>query len=96
MFDVWAYHAWWKWTENKFGEKKSFLWLRNNGSTLISQLINVVVFNLLAFAGVFPWNTIGEILVFGYGIFIVTSLMDTPFVYLARRISEKHPELLKD
>ena len=72
------------------------MWLRNNGSTLVSQLINVVVFNLLAFVGVFPWNTIGEILVFGYGIFIVTSLMDTPFVYLARRIAEKHPELLKE
>ncbi len=96
MFDVWAYHAWWKWTEKKFGDKKGFLWLRNNGSTLVSQLINVLAFNLLAFAGVFPWNTIVEILVFGYGIFIVTSLMDTPFVYLARRISEKHPELLKE
>jgi uncharacterized PurR-regulated membrane protein YhhQ (DUF165 family) len=58
--------------------------------------MNVFVFNLRAFAGVFPWNTIGEILVFGYGIFVITTLMDTPFVYLARRISEKHPELLKD
>jgi hypothetical protein len=95
IYDVWAYHAVWKWSEKKFGDKKSYLWLRNNGSTLVSQLINVVVFNLLAFAGVFPWKTIGEILIFGYGIFIVTSLMDTPFVYLARRISEKRPDLLK-
>jgi uncharacterized integral membrane protein (TIGR00697 family) len=96
MFDVWAYHAWWKWTEKRFKDKKGYLWVRNNGSTLVSQLMNVLVFNLLAFAGVFPWNTIGEILVFGYGIFVITTLMDTPFVYLARRISEKHPELLKD
>ena len=96
LYDVWAYHAVWKWTEKKFGDKKGYLWLRNNGSTLVSQLINVVVFNLLAFAGVFPWGTIGEILVFGYGIFIVTSLMDTPFVYLARRIAEKHPELIQN
>ena len=96
MFDVWAYHAWWKWTAKKFKDKKGYLWVRNNGSTLVSQLINVLAFNLLAFAGVFPWNTIGEILVFGYGIFVITTLMDTPFVYLARRISEKHPELLRD
>ncbi len=95
LYDVWAYHAVWKWSEKKFGNKRKFLWLRNNGSTLMSQLINVIVFNLLAFAGVFPWKTIAEILVFGYGIFIVTSLMDTPFVYLARRIAEKHPDLLK-
>ena len=96
MFDVWAYHAWWKWTEKRFKDKKGYLWVRNNGSTLVSQLINVLVFNLLAFAGVFPWDTIGEILVFGYGIFVITTFMDTPFVYLARHISEKHPELLKD
>ena len=76
-----------------------FVWLfhvqSDNGSTLVSQLINVVVFNLCAFAGVFPWHTIGEILIFGYGIFIVTSLMDTPFVYLARSIAERYTELQK-
>ncbi len=95
MYDVWAYHFLWGWTEKKFGDKKRFLWLRNNGSTLVSQLINVVVFNLLAFVGVFPASVIIQILIFGYLIFIVTSLVDTPFLYLARRIAEKHPELLE-
>jgi uncharacterized integral membrane protein (TIGR00697 family) len=93
-YDVWAYHRIWSWTERKSGDRKRFLWMRNNGSTLVSQLVNVLVFNLLAFAGVFPWRTIGEILVFGYCIFVVTSLLDTPFVYWARRIAERHPELL--
>jgi uncharacterized integral membrane protein (TIGR00697 family) len=96
IYDVWAYHAIWKWTEKKFGNRKHYLWMRNNGSTLVSQLINVIAFNLLAFAGTFPWKTLGEILILGYAIFIVTSLMDTPFVYLARRIAEKHPDLLKN
>ncbi len=95
MYDVWAYHFLWSWTEKKFGDKKRFLWLRNNGSTLVSQLINVVVFNLLAFVGVFPASVIIQILIFGYLIFIVTSLVDTPFLYWARRIAEKHPELLE-
>ena len=95
LYDVWAYHRIWSWTERRFGNRKVGLWMRNNGSTLVSQLVNVVVFNLLAFAGVFPWETIGEILVFGYAIFIVTSLLDTPFVYWARRIAEKRPELLE-
>ena len=40
MFDVWLYHKWWKFTEKKFGNKRKFLWLRNNGSTLISQILN--------------------------------------------------------
>ena len=93
MYDVWAYHFLWNWSDKKFGDHKKFLWLRNNGSTMVSQLINVVVFNLLAFAGVFPWETIIQILIFGYGIFLVTSILDTPFLYWARRIAEKHPEL---
>ena len=37
-FDVWAYHKWWAFTTKKCGDSQKFLWLRNNGSTLISQL----------------------------------------------------------
>lgn len=92
IYDVWAYHTIWAWTEKKYSNKKAFLWLRNNGSTLVSQLINVIVFNLAAFAGVFPKDVMIQVLIFGYLIFIVTSLMDTPFVYLARRIAEKRGE----
>lgn len=93
IFDVWAYHFIWSKTERKSGDRKKFLWLRNNGSTLLSQLINVVAFNLLAFVGVFPTQVLIEILIFGYLIFIATSILDTPFLYLARKIAEKHPEL---
>lgn len=95
LYDVWAYHFLWAWSEKKFGDKRRFLWLRNNGSTLVSQLINTLAFNLLAFTGVYPPSVIVEILIFGYGIFIVTSILDTPFLYLARHIAEKHPELVK-
>ena len=95
LYDVWAYHFLWDLTEKRFGNRRAFLWLRNNGSTLVSQLINVVVFNLLAFAGVYPARTIVEILVFGYATFFVTSLLDTPFLYWARHIADKHPELVR-
>jgi len=94
IHDVWAYHFLWNLTTRRSGSSRTFLWLRNNGSTLLSQLINVVVFNLLAFFGVFPGPVIVQILIFGYGIFIVTSLLDTPFLYLARSIADRHPELL--
>ena len=95
LYDVWAYHFIWGVTEKRCGDRRAFLWLRNNGSTLVSQLINVVVFNLLAFAGVYPARTIVEILVFGYATFFVTSLLDTPFLYWARHIADKHPELVR-
>ncbi len=39
FFDVWAYHRWWEFTSRKFGDRKRFLWLRNNGSTLVSCTI---------------------------------------------------------
>ncbi|MCH5289759.1 MAG: queuosine precursor transporter [Treponema sp.] len=92
-YDVWAYHRLWAWSARRWGDTRRFLWLRNNGSTLVSQLINVVAFNLLAFAGVFPPRTLAQILLFGYAIFIVTSLLDTPFLYLARHLADRHPAL---
>ena len=96
IYDVWAYHHIWSWSEKKFGNKRAYLWLRNNGSTMVSQLINVLVFNLLAFAGVFPASVLVQILIFGYLIFLVTSILDTPFLYWARKIAEKHPELINN
>lgn len=91
-FDVWAYHKWWAFTEKKFHDEKRFLWLRNNGSTLLSQLLNTVLFTLGAFFGVYSFETLLSIIVSSYLIFIVTSLADTPFIYLARRIHERRNE----
>jgi len=87
-FDVWLYHAWWDLTERKSGSGRRFLWLRNNGSTLISQLLNAVLFNCLAFLGVYDTPTLISIIVSSYVIYIFTSLLDTPFVYMARRMKE--------
>ena len=86
MFDVWAYHKWWELTENKFGDSKSFLWLRNNGSTLVSQFLNSVLFTWGAFYGIYETHTLVSIALSSYIIFIVTSIADTPFIYLARTI----------
>lgn len=89
MFDVWAYHKWWDFTKKKFGDDKSFLWLRNNGSTLVSQLLNTILFTWGAFGGMYDNKTLLSIALASYVIFIVTSLVDTPFVYLARKIHVK-------
>ena len=89
FFDVWLYHKWWDFTSRRFGDKRRFLWLRNNGSTLISQIVNTLLFTLLAFYGTYDWGTILSIFASSYVIFIFTSLLDTPFVYWARRIHDK-------
>lgn len=89
LFDVWLYHKWWAFTEKKFEDKRRFLWLRNNGSTLISQILNTVLFNVIAFAGIYDSKTLVSIVISSYVIFIVTSLVDTPAVYIARNIHDK-------
>lgn len=88
-FDVWAYHKWWNFTKTKFGDEKRFLWLRNNGSTMISQLLNTILYTFGAFWGMYEFPVLINIALASYVIFIVTSLADTPFVYLARKINEK-------
>lgn len=89
LFDVWLYHKWWALTEKKCGDRKRFLWLRNNGSTLISQIVNTFLFTLLAFYGTYDAATLFSIFLSSYVIFIFTSLLDTPVLYLARKL--RHP-----
>jgi len=71
--------------KSKFGSK-SQLWIRNNGSTLISQAIDTAIFTFIAFTGVLPFTVVLEIFWFSYVIKIITSLLDTPFVYWMRSI----------
>lgn len=89
-FDVFLYHKWWEYTEKKFKSRKKFLWLRNNGSTLVSQIINTVLFNFIAFYGWYDAKTLISVMLSSYIIYIFTSLLDTPFVYLARQMKEKN------
>ena len=89
QFDVWLYHKWWDFTEKKTGENKRFLWLRNNGSTLISQLINTLIFTTVAFFGVYDTKTFISIMLSSYIIYIFTSLLDTPIAYIARWMKNK-------
>ena len=73
----------------KFGDKKRFLWLRNNGSTLISQILNTALFTLMAFVGVYDFSTLISIMLSSYVIYVATSLFDTPAIYLSRKIKER-------
>lgn len=80
-FDVYIFDK----IKQKFS-KASQLWIRNNGSTLISQIIDTAVFTSIAFIGVMPFDQVVSIFIFSYIIKIITSLVDTPFIYWMRRI----------
>ena len=94
LADVWLYHRWWDITTKRTGRRRARLWLRNNGSTLISQVINTVLFTLGAFAGRegYDGKLLLDIMLSSYVVYIFTSLLDTPFVYWARRIHDRHPD----
>jgi uncharacterized integral membrane protein (TIGR00697 family) len=81
--DVWAFQFWKAKTQGRH------LWLRNNASTWVSQLIDSSVFCTLAFAGAFSWGVFIEVLATTYGIKLVVAALDTPFIYLGRRLAPK-------
>ena len=80
--DVFLYHAIWK----KTGDGRKGLWIRNNGSTLTSQAVDTVIFCTIAFWGVYPQPVFVSILLTTYLFKAVVAVLDTPFIYLARKI----------
>ena len=58
--DIWAFHFWRMKTEGRM------LWLRNNLSTLVSQLIDSLVFTLIAFGGEVGRSELLQIIVTTY------------------------------
>jgi hypothetical protein len=73
--DVRIFHFWKKLTDGKH------LWLRNNGSTIVSQLVDTTLVICILFVGV--WNT-GQILsaiIDGWIFKMLMALLDTPIIY---------------
>lgn len=88
MHDVWAFHA----IKQRTGGK--LLWLRNNASTIVSQFLDSAIFCTIAFWGLFPMEIFLEILLSTYIIKVVVAGLDTPFIYLSKRLfADRHPDL---
>ena len=90
LTDVWLYHKWWDWCKRRFGDESKGLWIRNNGSTMISQLLNTMLYTLFAFYGTYSFQTLISIFASSYVIYVITSLLDTPFVYWCRKIYRRN------
>jgi len=86
LHDVWAFHFWKKKMKNKY------LWLRNNFSTMVSQLIDSVVFCSIAFLGVFDFNVWWQVLLTTYLFKLIVAAVDTPFIYIGKYIAIKMRE----
>ncbi|MBI9102944.1 MAG: queuosine precursor transporter [Spirochaetales bacterium] len=84
LHDVWAYNFW-----KQRNPEKKFLWIRNNLSTMVSQLIDSAVFTVIAFLGLFPTEVFIEILITTYIFKLIVAALDTPFLYIAKGWKDK-------
>lgn len=71
--------------KTKLPENK-FLWIRNNVSTIISQAIDTSIFVPIAFYGVVSNKILLGLMLSTYAIKVIVALLDTPFIYLAKKI----------
>ncbi len=76
LHDVWAFHYWKRFTRGRH------LWLRNNLSTISSQLIDTVIFITIAFAFVEPWSEVMMLIIYQYLVKLIIAAVDTPLCYL--------------
>lgn len=80
-WDVWLFHL----LKEKNGSKMK--WLRNNVSTMTSQIIDTAIFITIAFWGVVP-NIL--VMIFSqYLVKVIYALLDTPFFYLLTKKNEQ-------
>jgi uncharacterized integral membrane protein (TIGR00697 family) len=84
--DVWIFHR------IKDASKGKYLWVRNNLSTMMSQFIDTSIFCTIAFWGVFPTNIFLQIALTTYIFKVLVAVIDTPFIYLSRKIARIHEE----
>ena len=73
--DVRVFHFWKKLTNGKH------LWLRNNCSTIASQLIDTTLVISILFVGVWDTNQILSAIIDGWIFKMLMALLDTPIIY---------------
>ena len=84
FIDIRIFHFWKRKTKNRH------LWLRNNGSTIFSQLIDTMsVLFLLCSFGVIEWVRFYPLLLNGFIFKVLVALIDTPFFYLFSHLLRK-------
>ncbi|MBI34511.1 MAG: hypothetical protein CMP67_04015 [Flavobacteriales bacterium] len=77
LIDVQLYEFWKKRTKGKM------LWLRNNGSTIFSQLVDTILVVLVLFIGIKSYEQIVSIIIDGWVFKVVCAIVDTPIIYVS-------------
>ena len=78
--DIWAFELW-----KKIKPGKKTLWMRNCFSTMVSQLLDSLIFTFIAFFGVYEMSVWWQIVLTTYLLKFIVAVCDTPFMYIARK-----------
>lgn len=87
MLDIKLYTAIKRWTQGRF------LWLRNTGSMLISQLVDTLIVNwIYLYLGLgFTLETVSQVILFSYLFKAAFTLLNAPVYYLlVNKLKEYH------
>lgn len=85
-FDVWAFHK----IKQMTGER--WLWLRNNLSTMGSQVVDTLIYSLVAWWGIVDLRTALALGAAKYVFKLAIAMIDTVFIYWAKRAyGQRHP-----
>lgn len=78
LLDVRLFHYWKRVTQGRY------LWLRNNASTMTSQLVDTIIVNsiFLGFGIGLSWAVVAKIIIATYVFKLALAAADTPFIYL--------------
>ncbi len=83
LVDIFAFHGLKRMTGGKA------LWLRATGSTLISQAIDTLTINFVAWTNVLTFDQIVNVIVSSYGVKIMIAIGLTPVIYAGHAAIEK-------
>ena len=74
---------------DKLKRKFHKMWLSNNGGTLLSQIVDTIIFVTVAYAGTVPFTQLLIMMGTMYLLKVMIALLDTGFLYIANKIEPK-------
>ncbi|HAA91079.1 MAG TPA: hypothetical protein DCS82_11050 [Rhodospirillaceae bacterium] len=85
LLDVRLFHFWKRITEGRH------LWLRNNASTMVSQLVDTIIVNsiFLKWGLGLDWGLVIKIIIASYAVKLAIAALDTPLIYLGVRLARR-------
>ena len=89
FIDVRIFHFWKRLTNGKH------LWLRNNGSTIASQLVDTTLVVMILFVGIWEPSNILSAIIDGWLFKMLMAAIDTPIIYVIIHLLKGKAEIAK-